>query len=143
MLGKPETIAAAGNFPLTIGRYNCGNIAFSPTTRPALHASQPIRHGSRIKSHTSSHPERRDPSGCGLLEDRHLGHGEEFCQILSGQGSTDLLDLICDLHTFNSDSTSCTSGRIHAGMDRYGPVFVSSRSNGVGFIRTIVSQLQS
>jgi hypothetical protein len=38
--------------------------------RQVLHASQPLSHSSRIKSHTSPHPERRDPSRGGLLEDR-------------------------------------------------------------------------
>jgi len=64
-----------------------------------LHASQPIRYSSRIKSHASAHPKRRNPSGRGVLEDRHPGHGEEFCQILSGQGSADLFDFICDRHS--------------------------------------------
>jgi hypothetical protein len=64
-----------------------------------LHPSQPGRHGSEIKSHARADPERGDPSGGGLFEDRHLGHREEFRQILGGQGPADLLDLICDAHS--------------------------------------------
>lgn len=73
-----------------------GRGAFSQITRRVLHFSQPGRHSSGIKSHARPYPERGNPSGGSLLEDRYLGHGEEFRQILSGQGSTDLLDLICD-----------------------------------------------
>ncbi len=45
---------------------------------PSLHLSQPLSHSSRIKSHTSPNPERRYPSGRGLLEDRDLRHREEL-----------------------------------------------------------------
>jgi hypothetical protein len=62
--------------------------------REILHASQPLRHGSRIKSDTGADSKRWDPSGCGLFEDRDPGHTKELREFLSGQGSADLLDLI-------------------------------------------------
>jgi hypothetical protein len=55
-----------------------------------------LRNGSRIESNASSDVERGNSSGCGLLEDRHLRHREEFGEIRGGQGVIELLDLICD-----------------------------------------------
>jgi hypothetical protein len=64
----------------------------------ALHASEPLRNGFGIESNASSDVERGNSPGCGLLEDRYPRHVKELRKFLSGQGATDLLDLICDRH---------------------------------------------
>src|SRR3984893_2947036 len=76
-----------------------GVIASAFHQNRALHASEPLRHGSRVESHASSHPERRNPSRCGMLEDRDRRNVEQRRNLLCGQGAPDLLDLICDRHS--------------------------------------------
>jgi len=73
------------------------SIGISPNR--ALHTSEPLRNGSRIKSNASSHPERGYPSRRGLLEDRDRRNVEQRRNLLCGQGAPDLLDLICDRHS--------------------------------------------
>jgi hypothetical protein len=47
------------------------NTAISPIIA-RLHASEPLRDGSRIEANASSDVERGNSPGCGLLENRHL-----------------------------------------------------------------------
>jgi hypothetical protein len=76
-----------------------------------------------------------------LLEDRHPGHGEEFRQILCGQGVPGLLDLICDAHLVEQHFSYFRPDP--HGQKSLRPIFGSSGSNGVGFTQTMGSQLQS
>src|ERR1039458_4381404 len=64
----------------------------TPSCR-VLHPSQPVRYSFGIKPNARSHPERWNPAGGGLFEDRHLGDGEQLREFTRGDSVTDPLDL--------------------------------------------------
>src|ERR1017187_962189 len=69
------------------------------TNHKLLHLAQPVRYGSRVKPHASSHSERRDSAGGCLLIHGKGRHTQEASELLRGNRSTDPLDFVREGHS--------------------------------------------